>query len=282
MRPYNETIIAMNPTDNNTNSSFTPKRTKPRYINLFEDVFLTLTPDTLKLYLTLRFEADYATECSSVKKNIKFLMNKTGLARRQVFYSLKEMELVGLLMRESKKGEQSTYWVAQDLNHFKSHEVQDSTNQKEIDQKPVQDTHGVVQQSHGVVQDTHTIINNSFTNSSHKEPIVDFQSTENYKDDPLFMQFYSVYPLKEKPSIARKAFYKHKPDQDFVSMLVTDVKARVENNWKNRHKSKIPHPSTYLNGKEWEGAIIEPDSNVANFPNKPPRFDMQELTAGIL
>lgn len=121
---------------------------------------------------------------------------------------------------------------------------------------------------------------------------VDFQSTgesegdqitENppscYQDDLLFMQFYSIYPNKQKPELARKAFYKHKPDKEFVSMLCTDVKARVENNWKNRHKSKIPHPTTYLNAKEWEGEIYASESDSST---KTKRFDMDELTAGIL
>ncbi len=268
-------IIAMNPSDNNTShESFAVKRVKPRYINLNEDIFLKLSVETLKVYLALRYESDYGTDCSSVKKNIKFLMNKTGLPRRQIFYSLKEMENTGLLKRQADPGFQSIYWVAQDLGHF----LPKST---EIDQEPVQDTHGVVQDTHGVVQDTHTITNNSFTNSSHKEPFVDFQSTS-YKDDELFMRFYSIYPNKQKPEIARKAFYKLKPDEEFVSMLCTDIYKRVENNWKNRHKNKIPHPSTYLNGKEWEGEIYPPESNVSEFPVKAKRYTMTELMDGAL
>lgn len=88
---------------------------------------------------------------------------------------------------------------------------------------------------------------------------------ESYKNDELFMFFYSIYPNKQKPEVARKAFYKHKPDKEFVSMLCADVQARVENNWKNRHKSKIPHPSTYLNSREWEGEIVPPDNNIRKF-----------------
>lgn len=85
---------------------------------------------------------------------------------------------------------------------------------------------------------------------------------DDYKACALFMAFYSLYPRKEKPRRAYKAFLKLKPTQDFVSMLCMDVQQRVENNWKNRHKSKIPHPSTYLNDREWESEIFLDKSPV--------------------
>lgn len=91
------------------------------------------------------------------------------------------------------------------------------------------------------------------------KPSVDLKSTS-YKNDELFMRFYSVYPNKQKPEIARKALYKHKPDNAFIDFIVNDVLQRIENNWKGRHKNKIPHPATYLNSSEWEGEIIAPES----------------------
>jgi hypothetical protein len=108
--------------------------------------------------------------------------------------------------------------------------------------------------------------------------IVDFDKSTSYKDDNLFMQFYSIYPNKQKPEVARKAFYKHKPTQEFVRMLCTDVTKRVENNWKNRHKSKIPFPATYLNGQEWEGEIIEPESTVSRLPDKSMIYDNNDTS----
>lgn len=106
-------------------------------------------------------------------------------------------------------------------------------------------------------------------------------TNKSYTEDDLFMLFYSQYPNKQKPTSAYQAFLKLKPTPEFVSMIVEDVKRRLENNWKNRHKSKIPHPSTYLNTKEWEGEIFPPD-NVTKFPNKPPRYTMSELMDGVL
>lgn len=115
-----------------------------------------------------------------------------------------------------------------------------------------------------------------------EKPIVDSDKSTSYKDDELFMRFYSIYPNKQKPDVARKAFYKHKVTDEFVSMLVTDVLSRVENNWKNRHKSKIPHPSTYLNAKEWEGEIIPPETNIAQFPTKTKYKNWDDISGAAL
>jgi hypothetical protein len=91
--------------------------------------------------------------------------------------------------------------------------------------------------------------------------LVDFKKSTSYRDDELFMQFYTIYPNRQKPEPARKAFYKHKPTKEFVEMLVKDVELRKKNNWFGRDKTKIPHPATYLNAKEWEGEIIHPESD---------------------
>jgi hypothetical protein len=111
------------------------------------------------------------------------------------------------------------------------------------------------------------------------KPFVDLKKSTDYKDDDLFMQVYSVFPNKQKPKVAWKAFQKHKPDQTFVDFLVNDIRLRIENNWKGRPKDKIPHPATYFNASEWEGEIYAPESNITQFPNKPARYTMHELGA---
>ena len=272
-------------TNNNPDSSksFDIKRIKPRYITINEDIFLKLSIESLKTYMALRYESDSNTECSSVKKNIKFLENKTKLSRRTIFYCLKELESLGLVEREANPGYQSTYLVAQDLGYFSSKtqepqaqlppdnppETQPDNLSTTIDQSPVHDVHTPVHMVHYPVHDVHHITNILSTNSSHIKTIVDYDKSTrtnyvhtSYVHDELFMIFYSRYPNKQKPEIARKAFYKHKPDLDFVYMLCRDIKARTDNNWHGRHKNKIPHPATYLNGKEWEGEIYPPEQST--------------------
>ena len=91
---------------------------------------------------------------------------------------------------------------------------------------------------------------------------------KDYKDDQLFMQFYNAYPNKQKPASAHRAFKKLKPNEAFVLMLVADIAKRQRNNWLGRDKSKIPHPSTYLNAREWEGEIYKKSttSQVNTYP----------------
>lgn len=101
------------------------------------------------------------------------------------------------------------------------------------------------------------------------KPSVDStNTTKDYKEDLLFMEFYKNYPNKQKPAIAHKAFLKHKPDADFVAMLITDLLGRIEGNWKGRDKSKIPFPATYLNSREWEGEIYQ-STDLNKSTNRP-------------
>jgi len=97
--------------------------------------------------------------------------------------------------------------------------------------------------------------NNIYVDSSKSTKVL-----KDYEKDKAFMTFYSKYPYKQKPSIAREAFHKAAKKigmtpEDFAVMVAEDVQVRVANNWADRPKNKFPHPSTYLNTAEWEGDI---------------------------
>jgi len=93
-------------------------------------------------------------------------------------------------------------------------------------------------------------------------PSVDASHTTVDEIEALFALFYSVYPNKQKPREALKAFRKLKPTPEFVAMLIEDVKRRHTHNWLGRDRSKIPHPSTYLNSHEWEGEIFKSQTRL--------------------
>jgi len=99
-----------------------------------------------------------------------------------------------------------------------------------------------------------------------KKPTQDCRHKD-YKQDLLFMKFYQSYPRKEKPHIARAAFYKNNPSPEFVQSMVADVRRRLENNWAGRPKEKIPLPATYLNHKEWEGEIYQTSTKEGSSNN---------------
>ena len=127
----------------------TVKRTQPRYVTLDEDIFDALDPYTLKVYLSLRFEGDYSKECSGVKKSIAFLMESSGIKRRQFFKSLNILEGLGLIKREDNLGYISNYLVSRTLYYFKNEPVNNIDG-------GVHHTHGGVHDMHGGVHQVHT------------------------------------------------------------------------------------------------------------------------------
>jgi hypothetical protein len=268
--PYDRTIIAMNPSNDNKESIETSGIEK--YDGSFDQDELGVTQIPTETIRAIRNTNDLAlyaflASCSKDwRLNAKHLATHFDCNKEKIYKSIDSLIAQGFLSRNQSrtKGKFVRY-------HYRLHlrRIDLPCLEKPDTVKP--DTENPDTYKTENLQNKKSII----------KPFVDLTSTS-YKDDELFMQFYSIYPNKQKPEIARKAFYKHKPDQEFVSMLCTDVYKRVENNWKNRHKNKIPFPATYLNGKEWEGEIYEPESNIATFPNKPPRYTMTELMDGVL
>lgn len=249
------------------------KKVKSRYISINEDILETLDPYALKVYMAIRYESDYGKNCSSVKKNIEFIKNKTKISKRQISEAMQTLEIHGLLKREFTPGYQTTYWIAQDLWHF----ADNKNKQTELPAVQLLDgvmhiMHGVMHHVHGVMHNMHDINNNTIHYSLPLSNHVDFQSTKDYEEDELFMKFYSIYPNKQKPRDTQKSFHKelkkwiqkNKLDssaetlrEKFVQMLCDDVKSRLDNNWKNKEKDFIPHPTTYLNKAMWEGELIK-------------------------
>ena len=119
-----------------------------------------------------------------------------------------------------------------------------------------------------------------------------------------FVAFYNAYPRKESKQSALKAYEKAEkeflaspPNQDagnFLTFILDDLARRSFCNWKGRPKNMIPLPATYLNGKQWEGEIIIPETpltalqakhaaeNKARFSNdwaKGTKFEVKESEA---
>lgn len=67
-----------------------------------------------------------------------------------------------------------------------------------------------------------------------------------------FDEFYSIYPRPVVKSTALAAWSKLKPDEDLKRTIISDVKRRIDGEWKNRDEKYIPYPSTYLNQRRWE------------------------------
>ena len=69
-------------------------------------------------------------------------------------------------------------------------------------------------------------------------------------EPPGFMAFYAAYPRKEKRPAALKAW--KAGDCESASAEVLKGLKRWQPEYAARPKDKIPHPSTWLNNRQWE------------------------------
>lgn len=68
----------------------------------------------------------------------------------------------------------------------------------------------------------------------------------------LFHSFWIEYPRHENPRKAREAFAKAGIDPDLLESIIAWLaEARKSEQWQD--KTKIPHPTTFLNQRRWEG-----------------------------
>ena len=75
-----------------------------------------------------------------------------------------------------------------------------------------------------------------------------------YEDDPAFVRFYEAYPRKVKKLNAWIAWQQaDKPD---IQVILDAVEAQKGGTLSSREGKKfIPHPATWLNGRQWEDEI---------------------------
>jgi hypothetical protein len=81
-------------------------------------------------------------------------------------------------------------------------------------------------------------------------------TSNDYKNDKRFMQFYTIYPKKQKPRDAWKAFKALKLSDEQLIQILEDVKARTERHTQWQDSQFIPLPASYLRSGEFEGEIF--------------------------
>jgi hypothetical protein len=70
----------------------------------------------------------------------------------------------------------------------------------------------------------------------------------------MFIQFYKIYPNKQKPKDALIAWIKLSPDKVLYQKIMKHVVTAKEHS-KSWNDGYIPHPTTYINGFRWEDTI---------------------------
>jgi hypothetical protein len=85
-----------------------------------------------------------------------------------------------------------------------------------------------------------------------------------------FNQFWQSYPVKKNKERSFKV-WKRDGLSKKLDTILDDVNKRLANEWKNKEKKFIPHPSTYLNEKRWNDEILyeitekqEPKNNFSS------------------
>ena len=119
-------------TKNKNEPNLAIKPVYQRHIVIDENIHQALDLYSLSLYMAFRFEADYRSECSSIKRSAQFLYQKAKISRPQFFRCMTVLEDLGLILREESNEFKSisTYHVARELDFFntigsKSHDVSD-------------------------------------------------------------------------------------------------------------------------------------------------------------
>jgi hypothetical protein len=84
-------------------------------------------------------------------------------------------------------------------------------------------------------------------------------------DPERFERFWAAYPRREGKQDAREAFRRLDPDEILLERIVADVSER----YVGVEPIKIPHPSTYLNGKRWEDEAMPSQLMLASNARPP-------------
>lgn len=129
--------MSTNNNKNNAVRSIKVKPVQPRYINLNENIFAALDIFETRVYLALRYQADYRSESSDVELTIDQLIKLSKVKRSTLFEALNRLENKHFLIRRinwDKKtwGKANEYEVAQHLNYFKPFE-EDEIEEKNTD-----------------------------------------------------------------------------------------------------------------------------------------------------
>lgn len=222
--------------------------------------------------------AQWSNEKGEVYRSANQLSFELGTPKRTIERHLNELRDVKLIdTHQPEKGGCNHFIFLQ--HEWMNMPIHENLSYKSTPDNPPSELTAPTAKNGGTPPPKMAVINKKEIRINKKDikTLVDSTNTTEYTKDDLFMLFYNSYPNKQKPRCAHRAFRKLKPTKEFVSMLCTDVSARVENNWKGRHKNKIPHPATYLNSREWEGEIVKPENQLTTSQTKTKYKTMEEI-----
>lgn len=206
----------------------------------------------LSLMLSLPDKWDYSILglCALSKDGYEGVMN-----------ALKELEEYGYLSRTrvtDNKGHFSGY----DYDIFEKPKTGKPTTDKPETENPKSDFPITGKPSTGKPGQLNTNVsstNQSSTKESNTEEETPIPPSDGKRkseltktQQELFSRFWSAYPRKVAKANAEKAWSKIKPSEELVTIILLGITSAMKNDFRFRDAQYIPHPATWLNGREWE------------------------------
>lgn len=92
--------------------------------------------------------------------------------------------------------------------------------------------------------------------------------SDDYENEPLFVEFWKIYPRTRNVS-KKDAFRFFLTLKEAERIKLVEAAKCFAAEMKGKEERYIPHPSTYINGRRWETAT---DSTPTPTPTKKPKF----------
>ena len=183
-----------------------------------------------------------------VKAHIK---NKYGIGDnkiKRIFAYLKRCNLIEYVRERDETGK------------LRKSEIRVLNGSRFNDSTTGMENHPLVNQTSGKQATTNNI------NKTNKTKSINKPSCSSDDEPQFFDDFYKHYPRNQNRKAALKIWKRKKFDQ-IATLLVNDVKNRLNGEWKNKPKEFIPLASTYLNGERWTDELLQsPDMAIKESP----------------
>jgi hypothetical protein len=244
-------------------------RNTPNFLKHLGLGFTTIINSTMDL---IQDPATLGIYCYLAGKQDNWEINETNLQNRFnkgrdfIRDRLAELKKIGLIKTQAFKDSKGriTHWETTLINYLDDYENHNTENPESGIKSPVHITEiPVTGESRHLEKPTHSNniyipIKETSTNNADSKKSAIKRPLKEYQKDSRFMRFYSIYPNKQKPFDAWKAFKSIVGnDNELLEFVIKDVEERKKRHsqWQNG-KQFIIYPAAYLRSGTFDGEIV--------------------------
>lgn len=193
-----------------------------------------------------------------------------------VMTALKELEKYGYLVR-TRATDDRGHFVGYDYDIFERPKTENPSTGKPETENPKSAFPITENPSTGKPGQINTDEPNTDLPST-KEPSMEEQNTAqarkskgvlNKTEQELFDRFWEAYPRKVAKANAEKAWKKIGATPEITTLILIGISTAMKMDFRFRDAQYIPHPATWLNGREWENTYDEGRAKNAGGNFKP-------------